>query len=131
MYALSLMAPAPGSGGGMTVLLLQIGLIGVVFYFLILRPQSQARKKHADLLDALKKGDDVITAGGLVGKVKDIKENEVTIESGTSTVVVRARPHRPGRRHLRPGTAAGLMPLLPIHLLGSPVLREARRRSPR
>ena len=88
MYALSLMAPAPGSGGGMTVLLLQIGLIGAVSYFLILRPQSQARKKHASMLDALKKGDDVITAGGLMGKVKGIKENEVTIESGTSTVVV-------------------------------------------
>ena len=88
MYALSLMAPAPGSGGGMTVLLLQIGLIGAVFYFLILRPQSQARKKHASMLDALKKGEDVITAGGLMGKVKGIKENEVTIESGTSTVVV-------------------------------------------
>ena len=92
MYALSLMAPAPGSGGGMTVHLLQIGLIGAVFYFLILRPQSQARKKHASMLDALKKGDDVITAGGLMGKVKGIKENEVMIESGTSTVVVhRAR----------------------------------------
>ena len=92
MYALSLMAPAPGSGGGMTVLLLQIGLIGAVFYFLILRPQSQARKKHASMLDALKKGDDVITAGGLMGKAKGIKENEVTIESGTSTLVVhRAR----------------------------------------
>jgi preprotein translocase subunit YajC len=92
MHALSLMAPAPGSGGGMSVLLLQIGLIGAVFYFLILRPQSQARKKHAEMLAALKKGDEVITSGGLMGKVKSIKEQEVTIESGDSTVVVhRAR----------------------------------------
>jgi len=92
MHALSLMAPTHGSGGGMSVLLLQIALIGAVFYFLILRPQSQARKKHAEMLGALKKGDDVITAGGLMGKVKGIKEDEVTIESGTSTLVVhRAR----------------------------------------
>lgn len=92
MHALYLMAPSPGSGGGMTVLLMQILLIGGVFYFLILRPQSQARKKHAALLAALKKGDDVITSGGLMGKVKGIKDDEVTIESGTSTVVVnRAR----------------------------------------
>ena len=92
MHALSLMAPTPGSGGGMSVLLLQIALIGAVFYFLILRPQSQARKKHAAMLTALKKGDDVITSGGLMGKVKGIKDDEVTIESGTSTVVVhRAR----------------------------------------
>ena len=92
MYALSLMAPAPGSGGGMTVLLLQIGLIGAVFYFLILRPQSQARKKHASMLDALKKGDDVITAGGLMETLKPFNKNQVMIASGTTTVVVhRAR----------------------------------------
>jgi preprotein translocase subunit YajC len=93
MHALlSLMAPAAGQGGGMSILLLQIGLIGAVFYFLILRPQSQARKKHAEMLTALKKGDDIVTAGGLMGKVKSIKDDEVTVESGTSTVVVhRAR----------------------------------------
>lgn len=92
MHALVLIAPTPGSGGGMSVLLLQILLIGAVFYFLILRPQSQARKKHASMLEALKKGDDVITSGGLMGKVRSIKDDEVTIESGSSTVVVhRAR----------------------------------------
>jgi len=88
MHALSLMAPASGQGGGMSVLLFQIVLIGAVFYFLILRPQSQARKKHASMLEALKKGDEVITSGGLMGKVKDIKDDRVTIESGSSTVVV-------------------------------------------
>ena len=85
-----------GSGGGITVLLLQMAAIGLVFYFLILRPSSQARKKHAALLADLKKGDEVMTSGGLVGKVRDIrevdsggvKETRVTLESGTSTVVV-------------------------------------------
>ncbi|HET9293379.1 MAG TPA: preprotein translocase subunit YajC [Gemmatimonadales bacterium] len=84
----SLMAPAPGQKGGMSLLLIQLLLIGMVFYFLILRPQSQARKKHAEMLTALKKGDDVITTGGLMGKVRDIKDDRVTIESGSSTVVV-------------------------------------------
>ena len=88
MHALSLIAPAPGQGGGMSVLLFQIVLIGAVFYFLILRPQSQARKKHAALLAALKKGDEVITSGGLMGKVKDIKDDRISVESGSSTVVV-------------------------------------------
>jgi preprotein translocase subunit YajC len=93
MHALSLMAQAPGSGGGpMSVLVLQIALIGAVFYFLIIRPQSQARKKHAEMLKALKKGDEVITSGGLIGKVKAIKDDQVTIESGESVVLVhRAR----------------------------------------
>jgi len=81
-----------GSALGLPVLLFQILAIGVVFYFLIIRPQSTARKKHAELLSALKKGDDVMTAGGIVGVVKDIREKDgetrVTVESGSSTVVV-------------------------------------------
>jgi preprotein translocase subunit YajC len=85
-----------GSGGGLTVLLLQMAAIGLVFYFLILRPSSQARKKHAELLTNLKKGDEVMTSGGLIGKVRDIKEvdsggvkeTRVTLETGTASVVV-------------------------------------------
>lgn len=85
-----------GSGGGLTILVLQMAAIGLVFYFLILRPSGQARKKHAELLSQLKKGDEVMTSGGLIGRVKDIrdvdsdgvKESRVTVESGTSTVVV-------------------------------------------
>jgi preprotein translocase subunit YajC len=85
-----------GSGGGITVLVLQMAAIGLVFYFLILRPSSQARKKHAQLLAQLKKGDEVMTSGGLIGRVKDIKdiesdgvkETRVTVETGSATVVV-------------------------------------------
>ncbi|MEO6066658.1 MAG: preprotein translocase subunit YajC [Gemmatimonadota bacterium] len=72
----------------------QILLIVGIFYFLIIRPQGAARKKHAQMLTALKKGDEVMTAGGIVGKVKDVKEVKdkaewrVTIETGESTVVV-------------------------------------------
>jgi preprotein translocase subunit YajC len=85
-----------GSGSGLSVLVLQMAAIGLVFYFLILRPSGQARKRHAELLTKLKKGDEVMTSGGLIGKVRDIKEIDaeglkevrVTIESGTATVVV-------------------------------------------
>ena len=67
-----------------SVLVLQMVAIGLVFYFLILRPSGQARKRHAELLAKLKKGDEVMTSGGIIGRVKDIKE-------------VRARaPRRPG-----------------------------------
>jgi preprotein translocase subunit YajC len=84
------------SGSGITVLVLQMAAIGLVFYFLILRPSGQARKKHAELLGNLKKGDEIMTSGGLLGRVKDIKEVEsdgvkevrVTLETGTATVVV-------------------------------------------
>lgn len=84
------------SGSGIMVLVLQMAAIGLVFYFLILRPSGQARKKHAELLANLKKGDEIMTSGGLLGRVKDIREVEteglkevrVTVETGTATVVV-------------------------------------------
>jgi preprotein translocase subunit YajC len=103
-----------GTGGGFTVLLLQMAAIGLVFYFLILRPSGQARKKHAALLMNLKKGDEVMTSGGLIGKVRDIKEVEtggvketrVTLETGTASVVVeRSRIVRIGGTSA-PGTPA-------------------------
>ena len=85
---LASMAPTDAPGGGLTILLFQIGAIALVFYFLILRPQGQARKKHEELLKGIKKGDDITTSGGIIGKVKDVKEDRVTIESGTATLVI-------------------------------------------
>jgi preprotein translocase subunit YajC len=102
-----------GSGSGLSVLVIQMAAIGLVFYFLVLRPSAQAKKRHAELLTKLKKGDEVMTSGGIVGRVKDIKEVDsdgskevrVTVESGTSTLVVeRSRIVRIG------GTAASSTP---------------------
>ena len=93
MNFLSLFVMAPqgggGAGGGASILLFQIAAIGAVFYFLIIRPQSKARKQHETLLGSLKKGDEVVTSGGIIGRVKDIKEDRVTVESGDSTLVIR------------------------------------------
>jgi preprotein translocase subunit YajC len=90
------LAQGGSGGGGLSVLVLQMAAIGLVFYFLILRPSAQARKRHAELLTRLKKGDEVMTSGGIIGRVKDIKEVDtegskeirVTVESGTATVVI-------------------------------------------
>ena len=84
---LSRMAPG-GQGTPSWFFLVQIGLMIGIFWFLLIRPQAKARKRHAQILAELKKGDDITTAGGIVGKVKDIKEDRITIESGTSTLVV-------------------------------------------
>ena len=110
------MLQAQGTGGGgLSVLVLQMVAIGLVFYFLILRPSSQARKKHAELLSNLKKGDEVMTSGGIIGRVREIKEIEadglkevrVTVESGTATVVVeRSRIVRVGNSAAVTGPAA-------------------------
>lgn len=88
LLVLTLMAPTDGGPSGMIVLVVQLLALVGIFYFLLIRPQSQARKKHAEMLAAMKKGDEVVTAGGLIGKVREIKDTRVTIESGTSQVVV-------------------------------------------
>ena len=101
---LAVMAAPDTPGGGLSLLLFQIVAIGLVFYFLILRPQSQARKKHDELLKNIKKGDEVTTAGGIIGKVKDVKEDRVTIESGSATLVIeRTRIIRIGDSAPAPG----------------------------
>ena len=96
---LALQAPA-GGGGSLTPLLFQFAAIAAIFYFLIIRPQQRQRKAHEERLSALKKGDQVVTAGGLVGEVLHIREatpgatgkvtleDHVTIKSGDSRVVV-------------------------------------------
>jgi preprotein translocase subunit YajC len=51
-----------------------------IFYFLLIRPQQKKAKEHRSLLDALKKGDQVVTAGGMHGKVSAIDDQVVTLE---------------------------------------------------
>jgi preprotein translocase subunit YajC len=95
----------------MSILILQVAGFAAVFYFLFIRPQSQARKRHEAVLSGLKKGDEITTSGGIIGRVKELKEVEVgnvkevrvTIESGGSTLVVdRSRIVRVGE-HSAPG----------------------------
>lgn len=68
-------------------------LMGVVFYFLLIRPQQQARKRHAAMVAAVGRGDEVVTAGGLLGKVvraPDGPECTVQIADGVVVTVVKA-----------------------------------------
>ena len=83
-----LLAPSGQAGGGMTVLLFQVALIFGIFYFLIIRPQRRQREQHAKLLASLQKGDQVVTSGGIIGEVVHLKDNEITIRSGESKLVV-------------------------------------------
>jgi|CXWL01.1.fsa_nt_gi preprotein translocase subunit YajC len=75
-------APAGGGDptGGLLMQMLPLVLIFVVFYFLLIRPQQQARKRHMETIAALKKGDVVVTSGGLIGKVKSVADDEVRVE---------------------------------------------------
>ena len=55
-------------------------IIFVIFYFLIIRPQVKRAKEHKKLTESVAKGDEVVTGGGLLGKVSDVNENFVTLE---------------------------------------------------
>ena len=55
-------------------------LLIAIFYFLLYRPQQQQRKKHEEFLKGLKKGDKVITTGGIVGEIKSIEDNIVSLK---------------------------------------------------
>ena len=86
-YAQAAGAAQSGSSAGAIVSLLPLVLIFVVFYFLMIRPQQKRMKTLQDSVAAVKKGDTVVTAGGLIGKVTKVDETEVEIELGTNVKV--------------------------------------------
>jgi preprotein translocase subunit YajC len=79
-------APAGGDAGGMMNILF-IVLMFVIIYFLMIRPQMKRAKEHRTLLEALQKGDEVITAGGVLGRVSKMGEAYITVEIAPNTEV--------------------------------------------
>jgi preprotein translocase subunit YajC len=70
---------APAAGGGYESLIL-IVLMFAVLYFLMIRPQMKRAKEHKTMIEALQKGDEVVAAGGMLGRVNKISDNYVTLE---------------------------------------------------
>lgn len=70
---------APDSGGFMQTIIL-FGLIFVIFYFMIIRPQQKRQKERQKMLDALEKGDKILTAGGIYGTVVGIEDKMVLVQ---------------------------------------------------
>ena len=86
MTPLNLLFAVPREGGNSTVVFgTQMVLIFAIFYFLLLRPQAKERKRHEDMLTALKKGDEIVTNGGIIGKVVHIEEKRLTLKTGENT----------------------------------------------
>ncbi|MBT5186760.1 MAG: preprotein translocase subunit YajC [Kordiimonadaceae bacterium] len=81
MFISEAYAQTAGGGDGGLMGLLPFVLIFVVFYFLLIRPQQKRAKEHKSMVEALKRGDKVVTSGGIVAKVsKVIDDNEVELE---------------------------------------------------
>ena len=96
--ALLFLAQAQGVGS-LAPIVVQFVLIIAIIYFIMIRPQQKQRQKHEAALKALKRGDEIVTAGGIVGEVVHIREtskdgganrldDRVTIKSGESRLVV-------------------------------------------
>ena len=85
---------ADGGAMGMVMQLAPLLLIFAVFYFLLIRPQQKKQKEHRELMAGLKRGDRVITAGGIIGKITTVKEGvdeiEVEIAQNVRVSVLRA-----------------------------------------
>ncbi|MGP1352100.1 MAG: preprotein translocase subunit YajC [Parasphingopyxis sp.] len=78
-----LAAAAPSGGAGAFIIqLVPLILIFVIFWFLLIRPQQKRMKDHRAMIDAVKRGDRVVTGGGLLGKVTKVKDDEVEIDLG-------------------------------------------------
>lgn len=77
---LVLLQAAASSTGQMVSTLVTFGLVFVVFYFLIIRPQNKKQKEAKKMIDAVKKGDKVVTIGGVHGTVHSVKEGTVIVK---------------------------------------------------
>lgn len=71
---------APGQAPSMVPMLVMMVLFFVIFWFIAIRPQMKKAKEHRAMLAALARGDEVMAAGGLLGRIEDIAESIVTIE---------------------------------------------------
>ena len=86
-YAQTAPAADPGIMGSLTTFLPLI-LMFVVMYFLMIRPQQKRAKEQKAMMDALAKGDEVVTAGGILGKVAKVNDTYVTVEVAANTEIV-------------------------------------------
>jgi preprotein translocase subunit YajC len=85
-------AASPSGGGSALTQLVPMIAIFAIFYFFLIRPQSAKAKEHQKMLTELKKGDDVVTQGGIIGKISGITDSEMTlqVQEGVRLRVTRA-----------------------------------------
>lgn len=95
-----MMAPPDGDGGGAMINLIFLGAIFFVFYFFIIRPQSKRQKEIQRKVSEMKKGDKVVTGGGLIGVVNSIDEDTVLLEIDSG---VKARFQKGSITDVNPG----------------------------
>ncbi len=71
---------ASASTGSLFDLFFPLAMVFLIVYFMIIRPQNKRQKEHQNLIDGLRRGDTVVTQGGLIGKIAKVEENELQID---------------------------------------------------
>ena len=79
-------AAAQPAGGGMSMIIMMVVLFGLM-YFMMIRPQMKRQKEHRALIAGLAKGDEVVTNGGIAGRVEDVGETFITVEIAANVKV--------------------------------------------
>ena len=99
MYSIAWAANETGAGaGGLFGAFVPLILIFVIFYFLLIVPQRRKQKEHQEMIKNLKKGDKVVTNGGVYGTITKLKKNYIEIEVANNVVL---RVQRSAVSHLR------------------------------
>lgn len=88
MFISNAYAQTAGGAEGGLLSFLPIVLMFVVLYFLMIRPQMKRQKEHKSMMEALNKGDEVVTAGGMLGRIIKVSDAYVTLEVADGTEVV-------------------------------------------
>lgn len=83
-YSMLLVVPREGGNSGM-IFFGQMLLIFGIFYFLLIRPQAKERQRHDEMLSKITKGDEIVTNGGIIGKVVHVEEKRLTIKTADNT----------------------------------------------
>ncbi len=79
----------PREGGNATLIFMfQLVAIFLIFYFLLIRPQRKEQERHRRMIEQLKKGDEVVTSGGIIGRVIHAQEDRLTIKTADDTRLV-------------------------------------------
>ena len=86
LFTILLMTPAEG-GGGLSSMMLMMGMIFAVMYFFMIRPQSKRAKEQKNFLIEIKKGDKIITAGGIHGKILSVDDHTILLEVDSNTKI--------------------------------------------
>jgi preprotein translocase subunit YajC len=82
---------AAGAAGGSMPMLLMVIIMFAVFYFFVIRPENKKKKKAEEMRNSLSLGDEIITIGGMIGKIVQITEDTITFETGEDRVRIQIK----------------------------------------